>query len=78
MTTKLQKWGNSLGVRIPKEIVKKTKLKEGKDVSVRSIGDTIIITKAKKETFDELTSKITPKNRYKELYWGPATGNEVW
>ena len=79
MTTKLQKWGNSLGVRLPKEVVKKAKLKDGKALSIKNIGESIIITAYKKEeTFDSLTSKITPKNRYDELYWGPPVGNEVW
>ena len=73
MTTKLQKWGNSLGVRLPKEVVKKAKLKDGKALSIKNIGESIIITAYKKEeTFDSLTSKITRENRYDELYWGPA------
>ena len=62
MTTKIQKWGNSLGVRIPKEVIKKAKLKVGKSVSVKNVGNFIVITNAKEETFDSLTSKITPKN----------------
>ena len=79
MTTKLQKWGNSLGVRLPKEVLKKARLKEGKNLSIKNIGDSIIITSSKKEeTFDSLVSKITPENRYDELDWGPAVGNEVW
>lgn len=80
MTTKLQKWGNSLGVRIPKEIAKKAKLRDGRKVSVKNVGKTIIITAEdkNKETFEELTSKITSENRYDELYWGPAVGNEIW
>ena len=79
MTTKLQKWGNSLGVRIPKDIIKKAKLKDGKVVSITNVGDSIIITSfKKKETLNDLTSKITPENRHEETYWGPAVGNEVW
>lgn len=79
MTTKLRKWGNSLGVRLPKEVVKKAKLRDGKVVSVKNMGSTIIITsKTKEETLEELTSQITPKNRYEEFDWGLPVGNEIW
>ena len=78
MTTKLQKWGNSLGIRIPKEVIKKAKLKEGKAVSIKNIGNSIIITSGKEETLDDFILKITPQNIHKETYWGPAVGNEVW
>lgn len=79
MTTKLQKWGNSLGVRLSKEVVKKAKLKDGKLVSVKTIGKSVIITPFKKEeTLADFISKITPQNRHKETYWGPAVGNEIW
>lgn len=79
MTTKLQKWGNSLGVRLPKEILKKVGFRDGKSVSVKTFGKSIIITSFKKEeTLDDLLSKITPQNRHEETYWGPPVGNEVW
>ncbi len=79
MTTKLQKWGNSLGVRIPKEVLKKAKFKDGKLVTIKNIGDSVIISPStKQETLDDLLSKITPQNRHEETYWGPPVGNEVW
>jgi len=79
MTTKLQKWGNSLGVRLPKEVVKKAKLKDGKTVSIKNMGNSIVITAySKKETLDDLLSKITPENIHAEIDWGGAVGNEIW
>ena len=79
MATKVQKWGNSLGVRLSKEVVKKVGFRSGKPISVKTIGKSVIITSFKEEeTLDSLVSKITPENRYDELYWGPAVGNEVW
>lgn len=79
MTTKLQKWGNSLGVRLPKDVVKKAKFRDGKSVSIKNIGSSVLITaSSKEETLDDLVSKITPENRHKEVYWGPPVGNEVW
>lgn len=79
MTTKLQKWGNSLGVRIPKEVLKKAKFKDGKSVFVQNFGDSILITaKSKEETLDDLLSKITPENIHEEIDWGGPVGNEIW
>ena len=43
MTTKVQKWGNSLAVRLPKEMVQHLALKEGSGVVVRHDRDAIII-----------------------------------
>ena len=45
MTTKVQKWGNSLAVRLPKEMIKQLALKEGSGVVVRHDKDTIIISR---------------------------------
>lgn len=43
MTTKVQKWGNSLAVRIPKEMIRHLALKEGSGIMVRGDKDAIII-----------------------------------
>ena len=43
MTTKVQKWGNSLAVRLPKEMIRRLALKEGSGVVVRHDRDMIII-----------------------------------
>ena len=43
MTTKIQKWGNSLAVRLPRAITKKYGLREGGDVMVREERDRITI-----------------------------------
>ena len=43
MTTKIQRWGNSLAVRLPKEMIRHLALKEGSGVVVRHDRDTIVI-----------------------------------
>jgi len=61
--SKVARWGNSLGVRIPQEGVDQLKLKEGESVKVRVKGDTITIQRAKsrkKWTEQELLKGITP------------------
>jgi len=43
MTTKIQKWGNSLAVRLPREMVRKLRLREGSDVAVEEERNRITI-----------------------------------
>jgi antitoxin MazE len=62
--SKVARWGNSLGVRIPQEGVESLKLKEGEAVRVQVQGDTITIRKArprKKWTEAELLRGVTPQ-----------------
>ena len=61
--SKVARWGNSLGFRIPQEGVERLKLKEGESVNVRVKGDTITIRRAKvrrKWTEKELLKGVTP------------------
>ena len=47
MTATLQKWGNSQGIRIPKQIIKDLSLKENDILSIERIDNTIVFKKAK-------------------------------
>lgn len=75
MEIRLQKWGNSLGIRIPSTI-----LKSNEKINLDLDDDRIIITKAKK-------GKISLKERFneyngddltKEFSWDDARGREIW
>jgi antitoxin MazE len=79
MIAKIQKWGNSLGVRIPKSLAQDAELRDGTSVDLRmENGRLVIVPAAKKYTLEELVSKITPENRHPETDWGPPVGKEVW
>jgi antitoxin MazE len=61
--SKVARWGNSLGLRIPQEGVEQLKLREGESVNVQVKGDTITIRRAKarrKWTEKELLNGVTP------------------
>ena len=61
--SKVARWGNSLGFRIPQEGVDRLKLKEGESVNVRVKGETITICRVKarkKWTEKELLKGVTP------------------
>lgn len=85
MSTKLQKWGNSLAIRFPKELADRFNLQEGSEVKIISRSKNIIVkpikTKRKKvgaPTLKELLKGITKHNRHKEMDWGKAVGREIW
>lgn len=77
MTTTVQKWGNSLAVRIPSAIAEKMAIEQGSEVemSVEDHGITLI-PKKRKPKLDELLAKITPENRHAEIQFG-SEGNEL-
>ncbi|WP_134705027.1 AbrB/MazE/SpoVT family DNA-binding domain-containing protein [Ammoniphilus sp. YIM 78166] len=69
----VQKWGNSLGIRIPKAIAKKIGLEEGSEIDL-DIEDDKIVIKRKSKNLNELLLKITPKNIHKEVSTGDVEG----
>lgn len=80
MVTKLQRWGNSQGIRIPKQILTETNLSEGDDVDITSNGDVIIIRRMNKAekvySLDELLSGDVLKQSEED--WGKNVGKEIW
>lgn len=78
MSVKIQKWGNSLGVRIPKAVIEKVKLSENSEVEIESKNGTIVIFPSKKEySLDSLLEQITKNNLHSEDDF-KTEGNEVW
>lgn len=79
MKSKLQKWGNSLALRIPKMIAKDAKVGQGSVVDISYKEGCLIVKAVKKEkTLEELLSKITDENLQEEIDFGDPEGKEVW
>ena len=81
METNIQKWGNSLGVRLPKQIALNQSLKEGSRVVVTetATGIAIEVVKNKKcNTLAEMLAAVTPENMHEPIDWGGRVGNEIW
>ncbi|ADI00133.1 AbrB/MazE/SpoVT family DNA-binding domain-containing protein [Salisediminibacterium selenitireducens] len=77
MTTKLQKWGNSLGVRIPKSHVQQLNVSDGSEIEITLINNSIVIKPVtKKPTLDELLSQVTEDNKHTEIDCH-STGREL-
>ncbi|WEK55981.1 MAG: AbrB/MazE/SpoVT family DNA-binding domain-containing protein [Candidatus Cohnella colombiensis] len=76
---KVQKWGNSLGIRIPGPYAEQLDLKDGSEVELLLQNREVIIRpKVSKPTLEDLLSKITPENRHQEIDFGTSEGNEAW
>ena len=80
MMTKVQKWGNSLAVRIPRSMAEDTHLGSGKAVEMAVCDGRIVIAPAHQRHFrlDELLRGITARNRHGEVGTGTAVGREAW
>jgi antitoxin MazE len=80
MKTRIQKWGNSLALRIPKPFAEEAHLAEDStvDVTVRN-GRLVVVPMLEPEyTLEELVGGITPENCHSETDTGTPVGNEVW
>ena len=75
----VQKWGNSLAVRIPKPLAKQTGVVEGTEVEVVVRQGQIIIRPAKpRYALADLVAGITKDNLHAETDLGRPAGNESW
>jgi antitoxin MazE len=79
-STQIAKWGNSLGLRLPKSVALEAQLGEGDTVSV-SVKDGAIVVRPARPTYsiDALVTGITKRNRHEETDWGTRpVGHELW
>ena len=80
MQTKIQKWGNSLAVRIPKPFVKEAHLAHGVSVDLSVDAGKIIIDPNAEPVYrlEDLLKDVTKRNLHAEVDTGKAVGREVW
>lgn len=79
VTTKIQKWGNSLAVNIPKDMAKQINLKQDQEVELKVTDNGIELSpKKQKPTLEELTAQVTDENHHAEVDWGKPEGRECW
>lgn len=77
MQTHIAKWGNSLGVRIPRRMAEKAGLAEGIPIVLEAEKDIIVIRK-KVYDLETLLSQVTPHNIHAEMDTGHPVGREAW
>ena len=80
MRTKVQKWGNSLAIRIPKLFAQNIRLRNNDSVELLLKKGKLIISPItdKEYTLKELLSGVTVDNVHNEIDMGKPVGKEVW
>ena len=82
MVTRVQKWGNSQGLRLAKQVLEDANISIGDDVDVTVRDGTITIVPIKrvrgKRSLQELVSRIPRDYEAAEVDWGNPIGREVW
>ncbi len=80
MLTKVQRWGNSLGLRIPKVFTQETGLERGSvvDISVEDGHLVVRSVRLRKYALSDLLKKARPETLHEEVSTGTAVGREAW
>ncbi|MGN0992438.1 MAG: AbrB/MazE/SpoVT family DNA-binding domain-containing protein [Bacilli bacterium] len=80
MEARIQKWGNSSGIRIPSSILKSLNIKTNDILNIEQEDDRIIISipKKKKISLEDRFKEYYGKNLVKEFSWDENVGREIW
>lgn len=80
MEAKIQKWGNSDGIRIPSNILKSLNIKTNDIVDINQEDNKIVISvpKRKKISLKDRFKKYNGKNLAKDFTWDESIGKEIW
>ena len=80
MHVRVQKWGNSLAIRIPKPVAKDAKVAEGTVLNLAVSKGKVVATPVKDKSLSlvQLLAKVTKNNLHAELDSGSRVGREVW
>lgn len=79
MQTRVQKWGNSLGVRIPRSLADELGVSPGSEVNLSTRGGELILkpTQPARLHLGDLLAAVTPTNLHGEVETGHAVGREI-
>ena len=77
MESQVMKWGNSLGVRIPRPLAEEAGMAVGTPI-VFEVGEDTIVIRRKRHSLEARLAQVTPENLHGEVDTGRPTGREVW
>jgi len=80
MRTRVQKWGNSLALRIPKSFATEIGLQRNSTVELSLVEGRLVIMPVVESalTLEHLLAQVTEGNLHGEIETGPAVGREAW
>jgi antitoxin MazE len=80
MQTRIRKWGNSLGLRIPRSVAAEAQVEEGATVDLSVEGGQLLVRplRRRKYSLDGLLRGVSRRNLHGEVPTGRAVGREAW
>ena len=78
MRVKVQAWGNSLGLRIPKAYASELGVRAGSEMEVNVEAGALRAELAHPAQLEALLAQITDENRHGGIEWGEPSGGETW
>jgi antitoxin MazE len=80
MKTSIQKWGNSLAIRIPRAFAEEIRLNNGAEVELRLKSGRLEVSRIipKRYNLKSLLAQVNRSNQHRETDWGAAEGKEIW
>ena len=78
-TTTVRRWGNSQGIRLPKELLDKLHISLNEELSIQPVHDGILLRKTViRKSLEEYASPFGGLGQYEEFNWGDGMGFERW
>ena len=80
MQTRIRKWGNSLGLRIPRSYAAEAQVGEGATVELSVENGQLLVRplRVRRYSLDALLRKVSRRNVHSEVSTGRAVGREAW
>jgi antitoxin MazE len=82
MLAKIQKWGNSQGLRLSKNLLADAQIGVGDEVDIAVKDGIITVSPAKRKrgrhNLKDLVARIPENYQTSEVEWGEPVGKEVW
>ena len=80
MQTRIQKWGNSLALRIPRAVAREIGLNQNAPVEIALMDGKLVVMPVvkRKLTLEKLLAQVTDENVHREIDTGAPAGREVW
>ena len=78
MTIALKKWGNSLALRIPKDIAQSLHVENDTLLDLRVENGVLVVKPHREVLLEDLVAGIDPSNLHREVDTGEGVGSEAW
>jgi antitoxin MazE len=80
MKAQIQKWGNSLALRIPRSFASESNIEQGSIVDLTVVEGRLIVepVSRNKYTLEQLLEGVSKKNIHREVDTGDPVGKEIW